>query len=131
MRFRKDNTEGYTQKQLDELNDRFAAALAERELDADEADGSVLDHIAETVQGDFDDELAAPARAMTIAIYAQQTGRAGTICRDEDLIERQSADVDIYTGTPTELLDLARDMDKNPAGSHLRRVAAAIREELA
>ena len=52
-RFTIDNTEGYTQAQLDELNDRFEGAKRRlerslgRELDPNDLhDGSTLDHLA-------------------------------------------------------------------------------------
>ena len=52
-RFTMDNTKGYTQAQLDELNDRFEGAKRRlerslgRELDpSDLHDGSTLDHLA-------------------------------------------------------------------------------------
>jgi hypothetical protein len=55
-RFTMDNTKGYTQAQLDELNDRFEGAKRRlerslgRELDpSDLHDGSTLDHLAECI----------------------------------------------------------------------------------
>lgn len=55
-RFRMDNTEGYAQEQLDELNRRFEAAVAE--LGTEEREraqaGDKLDHVAERVLTEFD-----------------------------------------------------------------------------
>jgi hypothetical protein len=55
-RFTMDNTKGYTQAQLDELNDRFEGVKRRlerslgRELDpSDLHDGSTLDHLAECI----------------------------------------------------------------------------------
>ena len=64
-RFTIDNTKGYTQAQLDELNDRFEGAKRRlerslgRELDpSDLHDSSTLDHLAECILGRELDEWA-------------------------------------------------------------------------
>lgn len=56
-RFRMDNTEGYTQTQLDELNRRYEIGSGDgiAHLDpSDPLDKAVLDNWAEIVQGTFD-----------------------------------------------------------------------------
>jgi hypothetical protein len=57
-RFRMDNTEGYSQDQLDVLNERFDLAMRQYQ-DVGEDDfrrKSLEDHVAETVLADYDDE---------------------------------------------------------------------------
>ena len=57
-RFTQDNTEGYTDAQLEALNDRYEAAVSEAlGEDADPEDletGSQLDHVAERVLAEYD-----------------------------------------------------------------------------
>jgi hypothetical protein len=58
QRFTTDNTEGYDQDQLDELNERLELAIAQAEIeDSPFADRkSVEDHLAERVLVEFDQE---------------------------------------------------------------------------
>lgn len=55
-RFRRDNTEGYTQDDLDALNEAFERELATHDYEHldDAARGSFEDHIAEQVQQVYD-----------------------------------------------------------------------------
>lgn len=53
-RFRQDNTEGYSDAELAELNLRFERAVID--CSADTEDKSYLDKIAETILATFDDE---------------------------------------------------------------------------
>lgn len=55
-RFRRDNTEGYTQDQLDELNRMFDAYMATSDTEHldDSAQASFEDFAAEQVQAQFD-----------------------------------------------------------------------------
>lgn len=54
MTFRPDNTTGYTQAELDELNRRLGAALAAAEPIADDIREDVEKSFAEQVQAEFD-----------------------------------------------------------------------------
>lgn len=49
--FRLDNTQGYTQQQLDDLNRRMAVAVAGRELDSDD-----LKYLSEQVLREYDEQ---------------------------------------------------------------------------
>ena len=53
-RFTRDNTEGYSQTDLDELNRRYEAAIAAEEPIADDIRDSHEKNIAERVQTEFD-----------------------------------------------------------------------------
>lgn len=61
QRFRDDNTEGYTQNQLDELNRRYEERL-DRYAAVRDIDKSLADRIAELVQAQFDDQTPADER---------------------------------------------------------------------
>lgn len=65
-RFTDDNTDGYTDQQLAELNKRFEARAAAVDMD-DQNAKSTLDHIAERVLAEFDDEIAHVRPAFTSA----------------------------------------------------------------
>lgn len=73
---------------------------------------------------------------LTIAIWAENTLRAGTLCQDEGKIERQSDDLLIYEGTQAELQGFAaalRAEAEQSGGGHaafLRRSAETIEAEL-
>jgi hypothetical protein len=54
--FTRDNTEGYSQSDLDELNRRFKAAIAAEEPIADSIRDSHEKNIGERVLAAFDDE---------------------------------------------------------------------------
>lgn len=54
QRFTMQNTEGYDQDQIAELNGRFAAALANMGPVDDDVFKSTCDHIAEQIQAAFD-----------------------------------------------------------------------------
>lgn len=56
--FRCDNTEGYSAKQLAELNRRYDERIATL-TDDERAEKSLTDHIAEQIRVDFDIEIAA------------------------------------------------------------------------
>lgn len=67
-RFTMENTEGYTQRQLDVLNARYDvaldawdASLAPEKSFTNEDLCSHFDHIAERVQADYDTKISAPA----------------------------------------------------------------------
>jgi hypothetical protein len=61
QRFRMDNTEGYTQEQLDYLSERFATWMADEDLAGldDMARKSYEDHIAESLLALYDRQFFA------------------------------------------------------------------------
>ena len=57
--FRADNTEGYTQSQLDKLNIKFVFTVVQYVYDSDVITSDEYKSIAELVQHEFDSSLAA------------------------------------------------------------------------
>ena len=69
-----------------------------------------------------------------VAVYAQQTLLAGEQCWKEELIESESEDVVIYSGTEGELIETAEHLERSAkevgAGTDLYflHVARTLRE---
>jgi hypothetical protein len=60
---------------------------------------------------------------MQIWVYSEQTTRSGQVCTDQNLIERESGDINFFgAGTEHELISMARErlatrLDKRPGGA--------------
>lgn len=100
--FTADNTEGYTAADLDALNAEFERACMELDIDADDAEKSLLDALAERILALYDEREAGGERWHAITAYNSQPIDAwGTEREVEQYLETLNANriVNVYNAS--------------------------------